>query len=618
MAVENNTSTSTSFSYLQYKNKVSGLVSGMDIDSIMEKLMKAESSQMEKLQQQKTKYEWKRDAYRDVNTKLSTFEKNAFSDYGLKSSWNMKDVTTSNNAVSAVATASANGTLNITEAQVSTAGQQVLTMGESKATLAEIGFSMENAKAKYTVNGETKTIAYSASDSIDDFAKKLNATGDFKAEVKVASDGTQSLSVTASKDVKMQDETGVYSSAFANKLGLSSTNGTIAANTTATKTFQTKAITADSTISSLGLSKGEFTIGAINDKGEYAEKTIKYEATDKISDIMSKINSSGVGVTALASGGKLSFTANTEGTGSKGSIYIAQKADNSGSTDTNNLFGKLGVQLGSNGELASGSNGYVVANGVKIEGTSNKYTISGYQVTLNKNISASDAPSKVSSTTDTDKIVDKVKKFVESYNELIADLGKRTSEKKKVGYAPLTDAQKAEMSKDEIEKWEVAAKQGLLKGDSTINKVLSDLRSTLSTYGSGSEDMLAKIGITTSKTYSENGKLEIDEDKLKAALTNDPDVVSRIFTGDGQNEGIVSKMRATAQNAVATIKKTAGSADSASDVTYSLGKTITSLDTKIDDWKDRLKGIEERYWKQFSAMETAIQKANSQSSIFAQ
>ena len=192
------------------------------------------------------------------------------------------------------------------------------------------------------------------------------------------------------------------------------------------------------------------------------------------------------------------------------------------------------------------------------------------------------------------------------------------SEKKKVGYAPLTDAQKAEMSKDEIEKWEVAAKQGLLKSDSTINKVLSDMRMTLSTYGSGSEDMLSKIGITTSKTYSDNGKLEIDEDKLKAALSNDPDVIYRIFTGDGQNEGIVSKVRATAQNAVSTIKKSAGSADSASDVTYSLGKTITSLDTKIDDWKDRLKDIEERYWKQFSAMETAIQKANSQSSIFTQ
>lgn len=502
MPVENNTSTQSAFSYLQYKNKVSGLVSGMDIDSIMEKLMKAESAQMEKLQQQKQKYEWKRDAYRDVNTKLSTFEKNAFTDYGLKSSWNMKNVSASNESASAVATSSANGTLNITEGKLATAAQSVVDMSSSN-------------------------------------------------------------------------------------------------------------ITADSTIASLGMTSGEFTMKAINDKGEYTEKTIKYNATDKVSDVMSKINSSGVGVTALVADGKLSLTANTEGTGAEGSINIT--ADDGG------LFQKLGVLSDQTGKVAEGSNGYVVANGVKIEGTSNKYNISGYQVTLNKNITTNDAATKITSTNDTDKVVDKVKKFVDSYNELIADLGKQTSERKKTGYAPLTDAQKSEMTKDEIEKWEVAAKQGLLKGDSTINKVLSDLRSTLSTYGSGSEDMLAKIGITTSKSYKDNGKLEIDEDKLRKALESDPDVVSRIFTGDGNgNDGIVSKMRTTAQNAVKTIQKTAGSATSESDATYSLGKTITSLDNKIDDWKDRLKGIEERYWKQFSAMENAIQKANSQSSIFMQ
>ncbi|MBM7700754.1 flagellar filament capping protein FliD [Kurthia huakuii] len=523
MPVENNTSTQTAFSYLQYKNKVSGLVSGMDIDSIMEKLMKAESAQMEKLQQQKQKYEWKRDAYRDVNTKLSTFEKNAFTDYGLKSSWNMKNVSASNESASAVATSSANGTLNITEGKLATAAQSVVDMSSSN-------------------------------------------------------------------------------------------------------------ITADSTMASLGMtsSSGSFSISAIDNTGNLVEKTISYASTDKVSDVMSKINASGVGITALASGDKLSLTANNEGTvkdedgnTTKQSMFITK--------DDNGLFAKLGVlaegskggdiiaDKGANATITEGSNGYVVANGVKIEGTSNKYTISGYQVTLNKNITTNDAATKITSTNDTDKVVDKVKKFVDSYNELIADLGKQTAEKKKVGYAPLTDAQKAEMSKDEIEKWEVAAKQGLLKGDSTINKVLSDLRSTLSTYGSGSEDMLAKIGITTSKSYKDNGKLEIDEDKLRKALESDPDVVSRIFTGDGNgNDGIVSKMRTTAQNAVKTIQKTAGSATSESDATYSLGKTITSLDNKIDDWKDRLKGIEERYWKQFSAMENAIQKANSQSSIFMQ
>ena len=81
--VNNATSSQLAYSYLQSKNKISGLVSGMDIESIMEKLMKAESSQMEKLQQQKQRYEWKRDAYRDVNTKLNTFQQDLFVKYGL-------------------------------------------------------------------------------------------------------------------------------------------------------------------------------------------------------------------------------------------------------------------------------------------------------------------------------------------------------------------------------------------------------------------------------------------------------------------------------------------------------------------------------------------------------
>ena len=71
---------------------------------------------------------------------------------------------------------------------------------------------------------------------------------------------------------------------------------------------------------------------------------------------------------------------------------------------------------------------------------------------------------------------------------------------------------------DEIKKWEDKAKAGLLKSDANINKVLSDMRSTISNYGAGSDDMLAKIGISTSKTWSDNGKLEIDENKLTKAL----------------------------------------------------------------------------------------------------
>lgn len=39
---------------------------------------------------------------------------------------------------------------------------------------------------------------------------------------------------------------------------------------------------------------------------------------------------------------------------------------------------------------------------------------------------------------------------------------------------------------------------------------------------------------------------------------------------------------------------------------------------RIDTWQNKLKNIEARYWKQFTAMETAINKANQQSSMFMQ
>lgn len=500
------TASTTSYSYLQYKNKIGGLVSGMDIDSIMEKLMKAENAQKEKLEQQKQKYEWQRDAYREVNVKLSSFEQSSLTDYGLKSSWNAKTVAVSNSSATAVATSSASGTLNISEAKMATAGQKIVTL----------------------------------------------PTGN----------------------------------------------------------------TANSTISSLGMTDGEFKIKALDDQGAYVEKTISYKATDKISDVMSRINSSGVGVTAVVSGDKLSLTANVEGAGEDGAINIT--ADDGG------LFQKLGVLSDQTGNVTSGTDavegtsGYVVVNGVKIEGNSNNYTISGYQITINNEISSTDAATKISSTTDTDKIVDKVKAFITTYNDLIAELSKKTSEKKNVNYSPLTDAQKSEMTTEEITKWEEKAKSGLLKNDSTLNKVVSDFRSTLSSYGSGGQDMLFKLGITTSATWTDGGKLELDEDKLRSALADDPEVVSRIFAGDSASgsEGIIASMRTTAKNAVTTIKNTAGSETSSSALTYSLGKTITSYETKISDWVDRLKDIEERYWNQFSAMETAINKANSQSSIF--
>ncbi|WP_020189204.1 flagellar filament capping protein FliD [Kurthia sp. Dielmo] len=516
MATVNGTASSqATYSYLQYKNKIGGLVSGMDIDSIMEKLMKAESAQMEKLQQQKQKYEWKRDAYREVNTSLSAFRDGLWDNYGQSSSWNVKAASSSSSSISVTATNSASGNLEISEATMATAGlaKSNSTTINSKQTLAELGLI----------------------------------------------DGT----------VKLQ--------------GLDSTG--------------TKLV----------------------------EKEIAFKSTDTVQSFLNSINSSGVGITAIiannANGGStISLKSNTTGEGVQEDTK-SSKTIMGVTTDAQDIFSKLGFSL-NEGNFNTGNtakNASMTVNGVTLTQATNSFEVAGYKMNLTQDIAAN-SKINITSTTNTDDIVKKVKEFVETYNGLIKDLNTKTSEKKNITYEPLTDAQKSEMTETEIVKWEEKAKAGLLKGDSNLNKTLSAMRQTLSEYGASSGNSLYNLGITTSKTWSENGKLEIDEDKLRSAIEKDPNAVTKVFNGDSTagETGIIAGLRKSAKESIDSIERTAGKATSTSDETYSLGKTIIGLNTKIEDWKDRLKSIEERYWNQFSAMETAIQKANNQSSIFSQ
>lgn len=825
-----NSTSQTAYSYLQYKNKISGLVSGMDIDSIMEKLMKAESAQMEKLQQQKQKYEWTRDAYREVNTTLTSFQEGLFDDYGKNSNWNAKTVNVSNTtAVSVVAGANARGNLSITGSKQATAAKsevfdsstiaqtrvtedttlssissiganselklfgqtldsddtslknvievldakgykasisngrfnisakenateidpdtitslsklgintttnqkssQLKTSDDEVATttttLSAIGVS-ENGTMKLNVGGEEIEVAYTKDETLSSLMKKITSATGLSASLKdgvitLASSDKKAISITDSPisfsentiglatqqksdaikiddkaittstklsalglmdgamsitvgdvtttiDYKADDNVATLLSNIQKQTGINASldkDGAIVLASDTTKPITVNnspfifdngtkfgSLTGDTLYSSdssgstltgtntvgelLGsaatdtATTNKFTLSAMKEDGTMKETTIEFKNTDTIDTIVSKINSSSAGVTAIFNNGKLSISANNTGEREDGGAEVSLLVDKNIGQSTA-LFNALGVDTSNtvNGGVAladGGQNALLTVNDITYEQQSNVFNVAGYTITTTGNlgdytdgeISTSGNTVTVNSTTNTDDIINKVKEFVNTYNGLIKDLNTKVTEKKNVDYAPLTDAQKAEMTEDEIRKWEEKSKAGLLKGDSNINTALSTMRSALSQYGSTTGDTLYSIGISTSSTWSDNGKLEINEDKLRAALEKDPDIVSRIFTGDSTNgqEGVVSKLRTAAQTAVKNIEVTAGKATSTSEKSYSLGRTISDLGTKIDDWKDRLKDIEERYWNQFSAMEQAIQKANSQSSIF--
>src|SRR5690606_14929166 len=87
--------------------RIAGLASGMDIDSIVKDLMRAERMPLDKLKQKKQILEWQRDDYRAINTKLLSF-RDKLAQLKLTSNYRARTTSSSNDAyVSATATSGA-------------------------------------------------------------------------------------------------------------------------------------------------------------------------------------------------------------------------------------------------------------------------------------------------------------------------------------------------------------------------------------------------------------------------------------------------------------------------------------------------------------------------------
>ena len=279
------------------------------------------------------------------------------------------------------------------------------------------------------------------------------------------------------------------------------------------------------------------------------------------------------------------------------------------------------------------TNGLVTINGVDLSLTSNTLTYDGINYTFKSGFDSANVgvPSiQVNKTTDTDSIFNSIKTFVDKYNEVIKSLNDKIDEKRYRDYPPLLDEQKTDMKDTEITLWENKAKSGLLSSDNFVSSILNNMRTALYTPVNGLApiDTLREIGIKTSSSldaYKENGKLILDEDKLKGMLQTNPEEVKMLFTktsdiGDpkhttannsakSDNSGVAWRIYDRLKDSINTLTKK---------VTDITGKDLTSFDKQISDWEDRLSQRENMYWKQFNAMEQAIQKSNSQSGWLAQ
>lgn len=344
-----------------------------------------------------------------------------------------------------------------------------------------------------------------------------------------------------------------------------------------------------------------------------------------IDELLSKINKSDAGVKAtyLSSSGSFLLVNKDTGAGKTidlgGSDSIASKLF--GGTFTEGKNAKMTVSYGGSisEEVTSDTNTF------KLDGL--ELTVSG---TFGQNANGSFDSSKAvtfSSAADTDKIVERIKSFVEDYNKILDEVRTNVTTAHNRDYTPLTKEQEDEMSEKEIEKWNTEAKKGLLYGDSTLrdfDTALSSLSSKYLQAGISYSDM-EKIGITFSSDYTTGGKLILDETKLKAALESEPETVSEVMAGNDKHKGIGSILN-TALTPYAThfSSRNGGSygrlVEEAGSNRLVLSKNnnqaykqIQEKNKLLDSLKDKLKIEQDRYIKQFSNLETLINKMNTQS-----
>lgn len=735
--------------------RIGGLASGMDIDELVKKLMTAERSPLNKLLQNKQKYEWQRDAYRDVNKKLKTFDTYIADNFVIKN-LNSKTASSSNSdLVSAVATSKAAGSLSIegvsqlAEAARITGGQINATGSTKMSELASgtITFKAPNAK-------ESTEIKITPDMTVSDFVKKVNESnagvsavfenGRFSFTAKDTGKGK--IEITGNtvgmniSDPNMSQEgknaifqiNGIATERSSNTFQLNGYNITLKStfnesttqigfneaaqeNLTNAKTNLEKLYndlatkygvalnSGDSYDTQLSLIMNEIDAmiasrqGAVDSAksaldtsrnvgvSSAAVKALSDDAKNFINSLsedqkvalaakdFSKDSLDDLGLTqqqmdafqGLSSDDKDAIDAlsKEELTQTAGKVYDSLSADTKALLSTKSLaelkadttlsqadqdilaqlteadYDAVKVVDTNKSELAMANTQLADVKNDKanLTGTKNTYDAAKSVVDNAAQPPANTVTTKpvtLTSTTNVNEMMDKIREFVNTYNGLIKDFKDQTAQTKYRDYTPLTPEQKEEMKENEIKLWEDKAKSGLLRSDSLLREGLSKMRSLVYETVPGLEDSkyntLFSIGITTTKNYNDGGMLEINEDKLREALEKDPDAVANLFRNDSGKEkdvtedgkvvdtrGYLANLRSKMKEFEISIEKKAGRA-SMTDQQYVIGKNLIDTDKRISTWQDKLKNIEARYWKQFTAMEQAINKANQQSSMFMQ
>ena len=595
--------------------RVSGLASGMDIDQIVSDLMKAERMPIDKMKKQKQTLEWQRDDYRSMNLLLSEFNNLAFN-MTLQSSYSSKTVSSSDETkVKAAATSSAaNASYTLSNVTMATAAQSISTsidssMDPTKSLWSQRG-SMDSSvwtektveQAAITLSADTSTVklAKGAVSAVNQNTGTLNS-------ICVTTDGT-----SKAYTVRIGTAAGIINS---NEVFINEDTGEMTFGTTLTSGSTIEAFSYQQNVLNFSVTTYDSTGKATGNIQDGGSTPFEFDGSTSLNTLLTQISNSKVGISAFFDEGTNKVVMTRKDTGN---LSSADSGDGSNMVFSGGFLTGF-LQLAGD---AKGTDAKFTLNGLETTRKSNTFTTGGVTYTLQNNFTGD---VRVNVSNDTQKVFDTIKDFVTKYNELIEKINGKITEERDRNYQPLTDEEREKLTDKQAEQWDVKAKSGLLKGDSILSSGLNQMRSNwyASVSGvSGGFSQLTDIGISTSANYTDRGKLVIEGDgtKLKEAIEKDPQSVMDLFMKSGSTtseKGVVRRLRDTITQTVSKVEQRAGRSTWTSEQ-FLLGRNLKSVNSQITSFESRLTQVEDRYYRQFTAMEKAIQNANAQSAQLSQ
>ena len=481
--------------------RISGMISGLDTDSIVQELVSAYSTKKESYEKAQTKLSWTMDSWKSMNTKIYSFYSKSLSNMRYNSSFaDMKKTTVSD------------------ETKASVTADSTVTNGTQTLEITQLAKAGYLTGAKLSDSGAvTKNTTLGALGVVNPATITLDVAGD-------------------------------------------------------TKTFD---VDTDTTIT-------EFT-NFLKDQG--------LEASFDTNQQRFIINSS-------TSGEENDFDFTVLG------------------ADDLDVLTSLGLTEASGAFKQDATNSIIKLNGATFENDSNTLVVNG--ITINAK-GITDGTMTFTTETDVDGIYDMIKTFISEYNELINSMDAAYNADSSRGYEPLTDDEKEQMSESEIEKWEEKIKESLLRRDSTLESITSLLNNNMQqSYTIDGEDYtLSSFGINTLAYFasaeneknafhidgdSEDSSTSSNTDKLRAAITSDPDTVASFFTqlAKGVYDALSDEMKSTTLSSAYKVYND-----------KKMQEDYDDYDDKIDDWEERVADLEDYYYSKFSDMETALASLQS-------